>query len=99
MRYIPSVVFLCALLLTGCSTRQVYQTSATTDATSTGAVNINNASAAEIEKLPHIGRKTAEAIVAFREENGPFRRPEHLLLIRGISEKRFAEIRQVLRTE
>ncbi len=63
------------------------------------AVNINTASADQFEKLPHIGRKTAEAIVAFRAENGPFRRPENLLLIRGISEKRFAEIRQYLRTE
>lgn len=63
------------------------------------AININTASTGELEKLPHIGRKTAEAIVRFRTENGPFRRPEHLLLIRGVSEKRFLEIRQFLRTE
>ena len=63
------------------------------------SININTATAAEIEKLPGIGRKTAEAIVAFRDENGPFRRPEQLLLIRGISESRFAEFRQFIRTE
>ena len=50
-------------------------------------------------QIPEIGRKTAEAIVAFRTENGSFRRPENLLLIRGISEKRFAELRPYLRTE
>lgn len=99
MRYIPGVVVLCAFLLIGCSMRQVYQASANSAAPLANAVNINTASVDEIEKLPHIGRKTAEAIIAFRQENGPFRRPEHLLLIRGISEKRFTDIRQFLRTE
>ncbi len=99
IRYTPGVIVLCASLLIGCSTRQVYQASATSAAPLANAVNINTASVDEIEKLPHIGRKTAEAIVAFREENGPFRRPEHLLLIRGISEKRFTDLRQFLRTE
>ena len=50
----------------------------------------------ELEKLPRIGRKTAESIVEFRNENGPFRRAESLLLIRGLSEKRFAEIRDLV---
>ena len=63
------------------------------------AININTASVDELEKLPHIGRKTAEAIVAFRDENGPFRRPENLLLIHGVSENRFADIRHFIRTE
>ena len=87
-----------AVGLTSCSSRVVYD-SPQQYITATNAVNINTATADEIEKLPHIGRKTAEAIVVFREENGAFRRPEHLLLIRGISESRFAEIRQFLRTE
>ena len=62
------------------------------------AVDINTASADELERLPHVGRKTAEAIVEFRNDNGPFRRPEHLLLIRGVSEKRFGELRPFVRT-
>ena len=63
------------------------------------AININTATADELERLPHIGRKTAEAIVDFRTENGPFRRVEHLMLIRGVSEKRFAELRPALRAD
>jgi competence protein ComEA len=63
------------------------------------AININTATADEFEKLPHIGRKTAETIVEFREQNGPFRRPESLMQIRGISEKRFLELREFLKTE
>ena len=64
-----------------------------------GAININTATVDELEKLPHIGRKTAEAIIQFRTENGPFRRVEHLHLVRGVSEKRFSEIRSMVRTQ
>lgn len=66
---------------------------------SAGAININTATTGELEKLPGIGRATAEAIIAHRTENGPFRRVEHLMLIRGISERRFVELRPLLRVE
>ncbi|MDZ4698735.1 MAG: helix-hairpin-helix domain-containing protein [Rhodothermales bacterium] len=56
-------------------------------------VRINSATAAELERLPRIGPKTAERIVAFRDTNGPFRRPEDLMLIRGIGEKTFEGLR------
>jgi len=59
-------------------------------------VNINTASAAELEKLPHIGAKTAQAIVEYRERFGEFRRPEHLLLVPRISDKKFREIRHLI---
>ena len=52
-----------------------------TSSSDAAALNINTASIEELEKLPYIGRKTAESIVAFREQNGPFRRTEHLMLI------------------
>ena len=87
-----------SLSITACSTRVEYMPTNTIVAAPT-AININTATAEELEKLPHIGRKTAENIVQFRTENGPFRRTEHLLQIRGISEKRFLELRQYLRTE
>ncbi|MEP6787757.1 MAG: ComEA family DNA-binding protein [Acidobacteriota bacterium] len=95
-----TIVFLAALVLSlSCSSRQVYQTSANIAPSSDDALNVNTASVEELERLPHIGHKTAEAIVQFREENGPFRRPEYLLQIRGISETRFAELRHYLKAE
>ena len=63
------------------------------------SIYINVASADELEKLPGIGRKTAETIVSFRNENGPFRRVEHVMLIRGVSEARFLELRPYLRAD
>lgn len=62
-------------------------------------MNINTASAAELEKLPFIGRKTALEIVAHREKFGRFRRPEHLLLIEGVSDTRFREIKNLIKVE
>ena len=48
-------------------------------------VNINNASAAEIaETLNGIGLTKAEAIVAYREENGGFESVDQLAVINGI---------------
>ena len=63
------------------------------------AVNINTASAEQLEKLPHIGEKTAHEIVEYREKFGRFRKPEHLMLVRGISEERFREIKKFIKTE
>ena len=63
------------------------------------AININTASAPELEKLPHIGAKTAREIIQYRENFGRFRKPEHLLLVRGISDKRFREIRIFIKVE
>ena len=81
-----------------CSRRVDYRP-ATNRVAAAEAINVNTATAAELEKLPHIGRKTAESIVEFREQNGPFRRVEHLMQIRGISEERFRELRPFLKIE
>ena len=94
-----TILLLCvALLAPGCTTRREYISAASIEPSPT-AININTASAAELESIPRIGPKTAEVIVKFREDNGPFRRVEHLMQVRGISEKRFNEIRSYLRTE
>ena len=47
-------------------------------------VDINHADAAELTVLPGVGRVTAEAIVAYREEHGPFASLEELLLVPGL---------------
>ena len=92
----PLISLLLFLFLAGCSTRVEYTTS-TVISSSAEAVNINTATVTELEQLPYIGRSTAEAIVEFRQKNGPFRRAEQLMLIRGVSETRFLEIRHLVR--
>ena len=56
-------------------------------------ININTASANELETLPGIGRGLAARIIEHREKHGPFRRPEHLIIVRGISDRRFRALR------
>jgi competence protein ComEA len=62
-------------------------------------VNINTASPAELEQLPGVGKVIAERIVAQREQYGPFRRAEHLMMVRGISDRKFREIRSMILAE
>jgi len=92
------IVLFVVIVSSACSTRVEYS-AANADAPSSNAININTASVDELEKLPHIGRKTAEAIVDFRTVNGPFRRIEQLMQIRGVSEERFANLRPHIKIE
>jgi competence protein ComEA len=62
-------------------------------------VNINTASPAELEKLPGIGKALAARIVAFRQQQGRFRRAEHLIMVRGISDRRFRALRELITVE
>ncbi len=53
-----------------------------------GPVNVNTADVATIAKeLDGIGRAKAQAIVDYRQKNGPFRSPEDLLKVEGIGQK------------
>ena len=47
-------------------------------------ININTASALDLERLPGIGEKRAQDIVAYREEHGPFQSIEELDNVSGI---------------
>lgn len=49
-------------------------------------VNINTASAEQLQTLPGIGQTRAEAIVADREANGPYRLPEDITRVSGIGQ-------------
>src|SRR6187549_2457166 len=64
--------------------------------TSTNAVNINTADANELQRIPGIGPVLAKKIVDHRARYGPFRRPEEILIIDGISENRFRESRSFI---
>ena len=63
------------------------------------AININTASLDELQRIPYIGEKLAAKIIEHRDVNGPFRRVEHLMLVQGISDKRFRKIRPLVRVE
>ncbi|NIR48360.1 ComEA family DNA-binding protein [candidate division KSB1 bacterium] len=55
-------------------------------------IDINNATIDELETLPGIGEKLAQAIVRFREQNGRFDQVEDLVKVPGIGEKKLEKI-------
>jgi competence protein ComEA len=55
-------------------------------------ININTASADELQLLNGVGPSTANAIVDYREQNGAFGSVEDLVNIKGIGEKKVANL-------
>ena len=56
-------------------------------------LNLNSATQTELETLPGVGPVLARRIIEFRQKKGGFRRIEELLVIPGISEKKWRAIR------
>ena len=65
-------------------------------ATPTGPLNLNAATAAELEALPGIGPSLAGAILAEREKTGRFESVDDLKRVRGIGEQRFADLKDLV---
>jgi len=65
-------------------------------AASAAPLDLNTATAAQLEKLPGIGPKTAQLIVQHREKNGNFKKVEELMNIKGIGEKSFLKIKPLV---
>ena len=59
-------------------------------------VNINTAGVDELVTLPGIGKAYAERIVEYRQKNGPFKKVEDIINVRGIGEKTFERIKDRL---
>ncbi|MCX7795256.1 MAG: helix-hairpin-helix domain-containing protein [bacterium] len=71
--------------------------------TSVGAsvkkININTATAKELEELPGIGPTLAGKIISYRETNGPFKNIEDIKKVSGIGEKKFEAIKDLIIVE
>jgi competence protein ComEA len=97
LRTMLSILTLCAVIAPPCEVvaGQADGRSATA-APALTVVNINTASAKDLEVLPGIGQKTAARIVEFRQKNGPFKKVEELMNVGGIGEKSFLKLKPQL---
>lgn len=59
-------------------------------------VNINTATVEDLMTLDGIGQNIAERILAFRDKNGPFQKPEDLMLVKGIGAKVFEANKSII---
>ena len=62
-------------------------------AADTQTINLNTATATQIATLPGIGPKTADLIVQYRQKNGPYKKIEEIMNVRGIGEKTFLKLK------
>jgi competence protein ComEA len=65
-------------------------------ATPTGPLDLNRATAEQLDGLPGVGPATAAAIVAYRDRNGPFASVEGLLDVRGIGPAKLDGLRDLV---
>jgi competence protein ComEA len=59
-------------------------------------INLNTATADQLDSLPGIGPKVAARIIEYRTKNGPFKKIEDLMNVRGVGEKNFLKIKNRL---
>lgn len=65
--------------------------------TAAGPVNLNTATAEQLDALPGVGPATARAILDYRREHGRFRNVDELIDVRGIGEAKLAALRPKVR--
>ncbi len=96
--YVLALLVLLAARISAPRLREVGQAkpAAAKTAAPSGPLNINTATAAQLETLPGIGARTAQAIVDQRQKNGGFKKIEDLMNIKGIGEKSFLKLKPMV---
>lgn len=60
-------------------------------------IDINTAPVEELQRLPGVGPTLASRIVEHRRRHGPFKRPQDVIIVRGMSAKLYRRIAHLIR--
>jgi len=60
-------------------------------------INVNTATIEELMRLPGIGPTLAARIVEYRTKHGFFKRPQEIIIVRGMSARRYRQIAHLIR--
>ncbi len=97
MQRVMWVMALVGALGVGSATVQTQQPAAPAGQTEAQTVvNVNSATAVQLETLPGVGPRTAERIIEYRRDNGNFKKIEELMNVRGIGERSFLKLRPLV---
>lgn len=62
-------------------------------------LDLNQATVEELQRLPSIGPVLAGRIVDHRRRHGPFKRPQDVIAVRGLSARLYRQIAHLLKTD
>jgi competence protein ComEA len=96
MRRVSFGAALVLAVLLGAPVALAEQAQAPAKPTPAAQVNINTASADQLEGLPGVGPKMAARIIDYRQKNGGFKKIEDLMNIQGIGEKNFLKLKPLI---
>ena len=95
-RMLLLTVLLAAMLSAAVPRVTVAQEAGSSASRSAAVVNVNTASAQQLEALPGIGPRTAARIIEYRQKSGGFKKVEDLMNVQGIGEKSFLRIKSMV---
>ena len=59
-------------------------------------IDLNAATAKQLEQLPGIGKEIAQRIVSYRKDNGAFKSVNELLRVKGIGKGKLAKVKELI---
>lgn len=94
--YLLVLAVLSAIALTGVTPALVLAADAPAANSVIETINLNQASAVDLQQLPGIGPALSERIVNYRNEHGPFKSIDQLTEVKGVGEAKFAKFKDRL---